>query len=340
MTDRMDRRQALRVTAAAGLSLATGGLSVGALIRSGRLRKVEGLRIRMGTPVSIAAIHPDARGAREMVDSAFAEMERLEGILSRHRSETPLSRLNRTGRLEKAPAELLHVLGWALEYAERSQGAFDPSVAPLLELHRESFARTGGAPDATEVRRILARVDYRSVNVVGPSVRLLRPGMALTLDGIAKGYIVDRTREILESAGAEAVLVDGGGDLASHGTPRPGLPWEVGIRDPERRDGVLHVARLRNGGLATSGDYVQSFTPDRRHHHIVDPRTGRSPEGLSSVSVVTGSALHADALSTATFTLGPEEGLRFLERTPGAEGLLVTKEGERLRTRGFPGDPV
>lgn len=330
----LSRRDALRILAVAGVSVGVGGPALAALLRSGSLRRVSITGTRMGTLVTLTVVHPDAGAARRMARSTLAEMERLEGLLSRHRSSTPLARLNREGAVEGAPLELLEVIEAALAVSRLSDGAFDPTVLPLLSLYEGSFASRGAPPSSAEVEDARARVGYRGLGVEGGTVRLADPAMAVTLDGVAKGYIVDRALAHLVEAGADRAMVDGGGDLAA--TERRGAGWTVGVRDPRRPADTLGRLHLDGGGVATSGDYMRAFTADRRHHHLIDPRTGRSPEGASSVTVVAPSAMEADALSTAALVLGPEEGRAFLEARPGAEGLLVAKGGERFRTAGYP----
>ncbi len=328
----LPRREALRIVAAVGLSSALGIGLVGGLVRSGRLRRVRQTRTRMGTIVTITVVHPDGGAARDMVDGAFAELTRLEGILTRHRPEAPLGRLNRAGRLDDAPAELLHVLGAGLELAERSGGAFDPTVLPLLRLW-EAAGAAGRRPDSTELRAAHARVGWQRVRVVDRSVEL-EAGTEVTLDGIAKGYVVDRTVAALVGAGAERAMVDAGGDVATGGIGSSQDPWTVAVQAP-RTASAADVVRLGGGAIATSGDYLHSFTADRTHHHILDPRTGASPDGTASASVVAGRAMDADGLSTAVLVLGAADGLALLERTPGTGGLLVDKAGREWRTRGF-----
>jgi thiamine biosynthesis lipoprotein len=328
------RREMLRITAATGIGVAAAAGLAGGLLRLAGLHRVSETRTRMGTLVTITVVSPDLEGARRTVSDAFVEMARLEGILSRHRSETPLGMLNATGVLDGAPAELLEVLRRAREHSVSSGGAFDVTVAPLLALYASRFERGDGVPTPAQVRAAAALVDYRGVHVAGASVRLGRPGMAITLDGIAKGYIVDRTLDVLVASGAERVLVDAGGDMASGGARARRDPWSVGVQDPHRAGRTLGVVRLGGACIATSGDYLRTFTEDRRHHHIIDPRTGRSPDHTSSVTVVAATAMDADALSTAVFVLGAEEGAGLLARS-GADGLVVSKTGERFSTTGF-----
>ncbi|MDX1494145.1 MAG: FAD:protein FMN transferase [Longimicrobiales bacterium] len=336
MSDKwMTRREVLRITAVSGLSAAFGAGIVSAVLRDARLHRVRRTRSRMGTLVTLTVVHPDAAAAEAMTEAAFQEMERLESILSRHRPDAALGRLNAQGRLDQPPSELVAVLREALALARASQGAFDPTVLPLLELYQRSFASAQGPPSPDEVAAALTRVDYRQVHLSAAEVVLDGPGVGVTLDGIAKGFVVDRTVETLVRLGAERVLVDAGGDMATAGEGAAGEPWTVAIQDPHRREGRAASLRLAGEGLATSGDYLNRFSPDGRHHHILDPRTGRSPEQASSVSVVAPTAMQADGLSTAVMVMGPEQGLELLEKTGGVEGLVLAKNGERRETSGF-----
>jgi FAD:protein FMN transferase len=331
------RRQALKITAVAGVSLAFGGTAVSGLLRLARLKQVRATRTRMGTRVTVTVVHPDEGAARSMVDAAFAEMERLEDILSRHRRGTALDRLNRDGSLEGAPEELLTVLRASQEFSALSSGAFDSTVEPVLALYEADVWGSGRLPAAEEVQAALALVDYRQVEIDGHDVRLGRPGMAITLDGIAKGFIVDRTVAVLTEAGAERVMVEAAGDVASSGTDAELDGWRLAIQDPRDASGVLGIVRMDGGGMATSGDYIESFTDDRTLHHILDPRTGRSPGAVSGATVIAPSAMTADALSTTVLVLGPERGLALVEKLDGVEGLVVTKTGEILTSSGFAG---
>ena len=331
----MDRREALRITAVAGVSVALGGGLVSSLLRQARLHRVGETRVRMGTVVTITSVHPDPDEAGRMVSASFDEMERLESLLSRHRPDTPLSRLNETGVLPDAPPELIEVVEKALAYSRITGGAFDVSIKPMLDLYAQAFSDAGGAPTRREIDTALGYVDYRKIDVGSRSLALRSPGMSVTLDGIGKGYIVDRTIDVLVASGADRVLVNAGGDMSSAGKGSAKEPWTVSLQDP--RDGRAYVELVRLGGecVATSGDYMRTFTEDRRFHHIIDPRTGYSPEHTSSVSVIAPTAMDADALSTAVLVLGPEAGCELLEGIDGVEGIVVAKDGRQRRTSGL-----
>jgi thiamine biosynthesis lipoprotein len=331
----MTRREALRITAVGGVALALGAGLTREILRRARLHRVTEMHERLGTLVTITAVHEDPDVARAIVRSGFDEVERLERILSRHASGTAMARLNREGRIDEAPPELVEVLSRAREVHSWSGGAFDPSVAPLLALYERRHERDGSLPTDEEIDAALALVGFESVELSGTEIRFGRPGVQLTLDGIAKGFVVDRAVAALAASGAERVMVDAGGDIASGGQAVYDDPWTIGIQDPDRPEGSLGRVRLAGQAIATSGDYMQAFTQDRRHHHILDPRTGRSPERVSSVSVMAANAMDADALSTTLLVMGPEAGLELLSRVPGAEGLVVTKDGRRFASPGM-----
>jgi thiamine biosynthesis lipoprotein len=331
----MTRREALRITAVSGVALAFGGGLTWELVRRAGLHRVTESRSRLGTLVTITSVHADEHEARAIVQAGFGEIERLEAVLSRHAPGTAMSMLNRDGRLDDTPAELLEVLGRAGAVHELSRGAFDPSVLPILTLYERRHELQAGLPTAAELDLALARVGFDGVETRDRTVRFTRPGMALTLDGIAKGFVVDRAVRAIAARGAERVMVDAGGDIASGGTHVADEPWTIAIEDPHDAQRAVGRVRLAGQAVATSGDYMQAFTQDRRHHHIIDPRTGRSPEHASSVTVVAATAMDADALSTTLLVLGPEEGLALLERVPDVEGMIVSKDGRRFASAGM-----
>lgn len=331
----LPRRTALRMGVAGGLLLAMGGGLATAVARRARLHAGRDTRTRMGTLVSVTVMHPEAGRARELAAAAFDEIDRLEAIFTTYRPAAPVSRLNRDGVLPGPPAELVAVLGRALRFAELTGGAFDPTVAPLIELHRASFAETGAPPGEAAVRDAMARVGHRRVEVAADRIAFARPGMSVSLDGIAKGYILDRVVERATAAGAAGVLAEGGGDVSAGEGEVAGAGWPVGVQHPRDPGRMLGALEVRNQGVATSGDYMRAHTGDLRHHHIVDPRTGVSPGHTSAATVVAPSAMDADALATAALVLGPGPGIELLERFDGAEGLLVTKELELVRSSGF-----
>jgi FAD:protein FMN transferase len=331
----ISRRQALRITAVGAASIAFASWLRGGLVAAAPLHRARATRVQLGTLVTISVVHDDAVSAKAMLESTFAEIERLENIFSRYRPETPVSRLNRAGQLANPPPELVEVLHSAQRYAMLTNGAFDVTVGPVLELYSSRSRAGSPPPDLHEVEATLALIDWRRLSVGDDLVSLGLQGMKITLDGIAKGYVVDRAIQSLLRGGAERVLVDAGGDMASSPQPRSEEPWRVALQDPRNPGASLGVVDLRGDCIATSGDYLETFTPDRRLNHIIDPRTGRSPENTSSVSIIAPTAMDADALATAVFVLGPQAGVDLVSRLDGVEALVVAKHGEQTATAGM-----
>lgn len=243
--------------------------------------------------------------------------------MSLYRGGSQICRLNRDGALAQPDARLLEVLRCATEIAEKSGGAFDITVQPL-------WALAGKDADAAA----LGLVDWRRVRFDERRV-VLGAGMAITLNGIAQGYAADAAMRVMRAHGVRHALIDAG-ELGAMGRSRGREPWSAGIQHPRAADAFAAVARLEDCCLATSGDYETAFSADFSRHHIVDPRSGRSPGELASVSVAAPTAMIADALSTAAFVLGAERGLALLREFPGSDALLITKNGRRLATPGFP----
>lgn len=333
---RIDRRGFLKITAVAA-GLGAGAWAVGSLIPPERWQRIEETRLLMGTVANLSVLTTDRAQGLTAIASTFEEMERLEQVLSRFRPDSQLSRLNREGQLEGADRALVAVVMRALDYSRLTKGAFDISVEPLLSAYRLAAER-GETPEPADLGRLLALVDYRAVSVEEGLVRLDQPGMAITLDGIGKGFVIDEGARRLRELGFPQILVEVGGDLV--GGCRADGPWHVGIRSPRAAgpDQWIGVAQLSQQALATSGDYTNAFTRDFTEHHIIDPRRGRSPAELASVSTLAPSAMAADALSTALLVMGSEEGLALVEGLPTVEALLIDKRMRVAASTGFPLD--
>ena len=276
----------------------------------------------LGAKVTMTALHADEAAAREAVEAAFAELEAIEAVMSLYRPESELCRLNRDSVLEKPDARLVEVLRFAAQVSEKSGGAFDVTVQPLWTLK-------GAKADA----EMLARVDWKKLRIEEQQI-VLEKGMAVTLNGIAQGYAADAAMRVLRAHGIDHALVDAG-EFSARGANAKHDAWSIGIQHPREREAFAALARLDNRCLATSGDYETAFKDDFSQHHIVNPRTGRSPEELASVSVLAPDAMTADALSTALFVLGAKRGQELLREFAGTDALLITKNGHHIATAGF-----
>ncbi len=292
-------------------------------------------RILMGTVIEITASGPDRKALESALDAAFAEIARIEALMSPHLPQSEVARLSQSPEPLEVSPETEAVLRLGLEVAAVSGGAFDLGLGRLVELWRVAGERPR-LPDAAEIRSALRGVGPDSLLLEGRMVAKADPELRLDLGGIAKGYAVDRAVEILRRAGATSASVNAGGDIGLLGE-RSGRPWRIGIQHPRNPGEVLAVLSLAGGAVVTSGDYQRFFEIDgTRYHHLFDPRTGHPATVSRSATVVGPSAALADALATAVFVLGPDQGLELLGEFPGYEGLVVAADGsvavsERLR---------
>ena len=213
--------------------------------------------VALGADAELRLYHPDPRAARQLIAQALGELHRLEGIFSLYRDDSALARLNRQGYLADPPADLLRLLGDSLRYSRLTGGVFDPTVQPLWQLYAGHFARAGAAaqgPSEAELAQALARVSYRAVTLDSRRIELQGPGMGITLNGIAQGYITDCITRLLRQGGLERALVDMGEIRGLDSRASPG-DWQVGLADPRAPQRILAAVPVRNQALATSGGY-------------------------------------------------------------------------------------
>ncbi|MYD99954.1 MAG: FAD:protein FMN transferase [Alphaproteobacteria bacterium] len=282
---KITRRRFLAVSAAAGLAWR-------APARAGTFRW---RGVALGAPASIALAGLDRAAAAGLAERVEAEISRLERIFSLYRADSELSRLNRAGRLEHPSHEMLELLDLARLANETTGGAFDPTVQPFWRLHAQAAARNRAATPA-EKRAALLASGWRHVRAGAGFIRFRRPGMALTLNGIAQGYIADRVAGLLRARGLVDVLVDTG-ETKALGRRADGKPWRAGIVLP---DGTPVARRTLSGrALATSAPLATLLDAARGAGHILDPRTGEPTARWRLASVSAPRAALADALSTA-----------------------------------------
>jgi len=287
-------------------------------------------RFLLGTAVTITACHADAPAA----EAAFAEISRLQAIFDRHDASTPLSLLNRQGHISGAPPELLLVTNEALRMGNATKHVFDMTVQPLVDYLRLRKNPEGKIRlDPAEFTEALALVRPEGVRLSNGSIRLEGSGMGITLDAIAKGYIVDKASDVLNTAGITNHIVNAGGDIRARGS-KGEAPWVVGITDPSRSGKPVATLSLRDKGIATSGGYEMFYDRNRKHHHIIDPATGQSPATLS-VSVTASTAMEADALATALSVLPTGDALKMIKAMPGRECLIIDAKGRMLASQGW-----
>jgi thiamine biosynthesis lipoprotein len=262
-------------------------------------------------------------------------MDRLTALLSRFDRRTAVAMLNAEGVLRDIPPEVSGVVDRALYFNRMTGGAFDMTVQPVVDLFRERVGKEKSIPTDDEIRKALCLVDSGMIEKQGRTLRFKRPGMGITLDGIAKGFIVDRASTVLARKGITDHLINAGGDIRSMGAHPDKTPWSIGIEDPGKKGNYPDVIRMKNGAVATSGNYEVYFDHEKMFHHIVDPKTGLSPELSTSVSVRAATAMDADALATSVFVMRPGKGTAFINSLAGCECLTITRRGTKRKSSGW-----
>jgi FAD:protein FMN transferase len=325
----MSRRDFIKITAALGGVLLGGGIS--SMLANAQPTIVHEARLLMGTIINLAVIAADQKQGQDAITATYAAMQTLTQFFDYRRPDTALGRLNRVGELEQPPTELVGLLKQAVQHGELSGGAFDVSVLPVLAAYRANRQ-----PTVQEMRL----VDYHNILIQEDQLRLRNPGMAITLDGIAKGRVVDGGVSKLKELGYTNIMVEAGGDLLANGKNQQGEPWKIGVMNPRQVTGKQWLASfgVTDRAVATSGDYQNAFSGDFSLNHIIDPQTGSSPSELASVTTIAATVMEADAFSTTLMVLGIEKGLSLVERLPGVEALLVTKDLQIFRSSGFPSE--
>ncbi|MBW1849916.1 MAG: FAD:protein FMN transferase [Deltaproteobacteria bacterium] len=335
----MNRRAFLKLSGLLGLGLTSTSIlpvTAEAVKFNNKTYKVSETRVAMGTFVSMTLFNPSRDKAEEAMGHAFEEIDRLTGLLNRFDHKTALAQLNNEGFLNDVPTEVAEVVARALDYYRISSGTFDISVKPVIDLFKRNFAeRKNALPDRTELDNALKLVGSDKIELKGRTIRFKKPGVGITLDGIAKGYIVDRASKTIADHQVKDHLINAGGDIRTNGSSQGKKPWTVAIQDPQKNRHYPDIIHMTDGAIATSGNYEIYFDREKMFHHIVDPKTGMSPEVSSSVSVLADTAMNADALSTSVFVMKPAVGIRFIDSIPGCECLVMSRAGKIFKSPGW-----
>lgn len=289
----------------------------------------------MGTEWGIEVVdHGHTEEARRAIDAAYAELTRIDNLMSEWKPESPISQLDAAAgkHAVEVPAELREILQRSIHYSEITDGTFDVTWRGMGNIWH--FDDMFVVPSAEAVAKARKNINYRLIHIDGNSV-YLPAGVNIGLGGIAKGYAVDRAAAVLAQAGFTDSMVDGGGDVLLSGT-KNGQPWHLGIQNPQQQHGeVLGVVGVSNMAVATSGDYERfRIVNGVRYHHIIDPRTGWPATASISVSVMAKSAEQGVVLDKGIFMLGPEKGLA-LARSQGVEAMVVDPAQKQYFTEGF-----
>lgn len=334
---KINRRTFMKLAAGAGAAFVIPAFATTACSKGG-LERVTNTRFAMGTIVTFILLYEPGMDTDTAINTAFDEIKRLSGIMSHFDKNSEVSVLNRDGVLENADPQLIEVMKQALKYNKLTKGAFDITILPVIELFRDRF-NENKVPREKEIKEVLDVVGSDKIEISGRSIRLKKKGMKITLDGLAKGYIVDMVSKIFMDRGYKNHLINAGGDIRTAGLREDGRPWKVAIQDPARKDNHLDVIELTDSSVATSGNYENYFDAKKMFHHIANPKTGFSPVLNSSASIIAPTAIEADALATALMVMAPDYGIPFIDSLPGREALIITREEKLIRSAGWKSIP-
>ena len=321
----LTRRRLISICAGSSVAFAAGMAPADA-----RLATWNG--VALGAEAQIKLHHPDATRAKLALQQCLDEIDRLESMFSLYRPDSMLNRLNRDGALSGPPVEMVELVATAQHVSRITDGAFDCTVQPLWQLysiHHAQPGTDGSGPDAEDIRQALNVIGHRNVAVSSQRIAFKQSGMAMTLNGIAQGFITDRVRSLLNRNGFRNVLVHLGETFGSGSRP-DGTPWVAGIAAPDGSERIIRRVRLGDRALATSGGYGHVYKPASADHHIFDPRSGYNPGLRQSVSVISPSAAVADALSTAFCSMTPAQMRTAMDQFTNTTAVVVAQDGSIL----------
>jgi thiamine biosynthesis lipoprotein len=287
----------------------------------------------MGAQASVVIHHPDRAKAQRLVEAVVAEVRRLERIFSLYRDDSDLTLLNRQRFLVAPPRELVDILRQSRDAWALTGGAFDPTVQPLWNAYRRHFSTSGASEvglSAEVVRDCLTRVGLDRVACSPDRIELPVRGSALTLNGIAQGYVTDKVVEFLRASGIKSSMVDMGESYAIGSAPG-NRPWRVGLCDPLDVTAILKVLDVEDRAVATSSPFGFRFDAQGMFSHIIDPRSGATPQRHASVTVVAAQAALADALSTAFNLMDVDAIAAAIGALSNVEAHVLSRDGRWMR---------
>lgn len=293
----------------------------------------------MGTAIRVELWSEDRANGEAAIAAVMQEMHRIDAAMSPFKPDSELSRINREAaqRPVSLTPEMFALIQRSIAFSRISDGAFDITFASVGRLYDY---RERVKPSDAQLAAARAAIGYQNL-VLDPqacTVRFAHAGTRIDLGGFAKGYAVDNGAHILRRHGIAHGIVTAGGDTHIIGDRR-GRPWAIGIRDPRRQGEVVAMLPLEDTALSTSGDYERFFESDGvRFHHVIDPRTGKSPSHVQSVTVIAPDGLTTEAFSKCVFVMGVEKGLQFIESKSGVDAVLVDGMGLLHYTTGLLDD--
>ena len=293
--------------------------------RDGWCRREEAI---MGTAIAVELWSDDRDAGESAIDAVMAEMHRIDQLMSPYKPVSELSIINRDAAQRPVPIcpEMFELIARSLRFSELSDGAFDITYASAGHLYDY---RERVKPSDAALAKAVGAIGWKNLLLdrAQRTIRFAREGVRIDLGGFAKGHAVDHGAAILARLGIRHAIVTAGGDSHVLGDKR-GRPWTIAIRDPRNADAVVAVLPLEDVAISTSGDYERFFETDGvRCHHVIDPKTGKSPDSIRSVTILADDGLTSEALSKCLFVMGLERGMALIEAQPGVDAVVVDAHG-------------
>lgn len=293
-------------------------------------------REMMGATAIVRIWDDDAQNAERSVEAVFAEMDRIEKLMNANLEDSGVAAINREAANGpvKADREIFDLIIRAQDISRLTRGAFDITFGSVAQ-HSESAAEL---PVATQIRkREYGNAGYQFVktDIRQRSVQFLKPGIRISLGGIARGYVVERGAEILIERGVQHAIVTVGGDTKLLGD-HLGESWKIGIRDPQANDEEVASLMIDDQAVSTSGDHTSYFDEDGEPtHNIIEPATGLPATSVRNATVIGPDAVITDALSTSVFVMGVTDGINLLKTLPDYEGIVIDAKGDLYYSEGM-----
>jgi len=302
--------------------------------------KFEETRSMMDTYVRIV-VYSDEKTAEEAISAAFARMEEVVKAASIFDEEAEAFKLNRDGYLDTPSDDLVKLINMSLDYSELTDGSFDITCQPLLDLWsynpnaEKQFWELDAATQQAAINKTLKLVGSDKIVIEENRIYFKEEGMKITLGGIAKGYAVDEALEVIKGMGIKYALVDAGGDIGTLGSKPKGELWDIPLVNPDDTSQYLADFNIKDKAVCTSGNYERYFDPEKKVGHIMNPKTGYSANECISVTIIAQNCTQADALATGVFVMGPEDGMKLVESLDNVECLIVDADRIIHRSSGL-----
>ncbi|MCF6463697.1 FAD:protein FMN transferase [Clostridium sp. Cult1] len=274
---------------------------------------------------------------KKILDEAVDRLEEIESRMSTTIDTSDVSLINKNAGIQpvKVHEDVYYVIQQAKHFATITNGAYEPTIGPLVNLWNITGTdkdERDSIPSEKEIKKAMDLVNYKDLELMDDNqVYLKRKGMRLDLGGIVKGYAADELKRILLEKGVSSAIIDLGGNVYALGVKENGEAWRIGIQDPfEVTGNYLGILNVRDKSIVTSGDYERYFIYEgQKYHHIIDSKTGYPSENeVAGISIISDKSIDGDALSTALFVLGVDEGTRLVNTLEGIETIFITKQGE------------